>query len=55
MTIFNLKTNLFSKWGLEPKTLLRIALVAVLLAIVGIAAIFGSPQIVAWIRSMFGV
>lgn len=24
-------------------------------AIVGIAAIFGSPQIVAWIRSMFGV
>ncbi|MEO8017844.1 MAG: TrbC/VirB2 family protein [Pseudomonadota bacterium] len=24
-------------------------------AIVGIAAIFGAPQIVAWIRSMFGV
>jgi type IV secretory pathway VirB2 component (pilin) len=24
-------------------------------AIVGIAAIFGSPQIVAWIRAMFGV
>lgn len=24
-------------------------------AIVGIAAIFGSPQIVAWIRGMFGV
>lgn len=24
-------------------------------AVVGIAAIFGSPQIVAWIRSMFGV
>lgn len=24
-------------------------------AIIGIAAIFGSPQIVAWIRSMFGV
>lgn len=24
-------------------------------AIVGIAAIFGSPQIVAWIRSLFGV
>ena len=24
-------------------------------AIVGIAAIFGSPQIVVWIRSMFGV
>jgi type IV secretory pathway VirB2 component (pilin) len=24
-------------------------------AIVGIAAIFGAPQIVAWIRSLFGV
>ncbi|QOJ31405.1 MAG: TrbC/VirB2 family protein [Gammaproteobacteria bacterium] len=24
-------------------------------ALVGIAAIFGAPQIVAWIRSMFGV
>lgn len=24
-------------------------------AIIGIAAIFGAPQIVAWIRSMFGV
>lgn len=24
-------------------------------AIVGIAAIFGSPQIIAWIRGMFGV
>lgn len=24
-------------------------------AIIGIAAIFGSPQIVAWIRGMFGV
>ena len=24
-------------------------------AIVGIAAIFGAPQIVAWIRGMFGV
>lgn len=27
----------------------------VIVAIVGIAAIFGAPQIVAWIRSMFGV
>lgn len=24
-------------------------------ALIGIAAIFGAPQIVAWIRSMFGV
>ncbi len=33
----------------------RIAWGWVIGAIVGIAAIFGSPQIVAWIRSMFGV
>ena len=33
----------------------RIAWGWVIGAIIGIAAIFGSPQIVAWIRSMFGV
>lgn len=33
----------------------RIAWGWVIGAIVGIAAIFGAPQIVAWIRSMFGV
>jgi len=33
----------------------RIAWGWVIGAIIGIAAIFGAPQIVAWIRSMFGV
>jgi type IV secretory pathway VirB2 component (pilin) len=33
----------------------RVAWGWVIGAIVGIAAIFGAPQIVSWIRSMFGV
>lgn len=38
MTINNFKTNLFGKSGLEPKTLLRIALIVGLFALVAFAA-----------------